>query len=264
MSELDSIKTSKKEGYKKPVKRWLKDIDLDHIAMTSGLGAASEMNEPFILKSIEKSNNIGSEFTQEEAEILKEIGEWKDEYMVIKSVNEITDLSIEADEKPNINTDTQKEKKTTMSKQNDGGVETPVISVEDLDTLRQEVMKMKKENEVLKSKDLIGDFIFSEDVEKQAEIKKGVSEILADVEAESRELLVKAFKAAFNLKVVAKSKTEEEEKVEENSLKKALMDESGVQEVEQVDEESVKKSLSQIVAEDLAKRNKIDTNKEGK
>jgi len=234
MNDLDKIKTPKKKP--KKIKRYLKDIDLDHIAMTSGMGAASEMNEPFILKSVEKSSKDENTYTEEETGILKELGEWKEEYITIKSVSKTTDILNEAEENPNIKEE-QKEKETTMSKQNDGVVETPVVSVEELDALRQEVMKMKKENEILKSNELIKDFIFSNDEDKQKEIKKGVAEIISTIEFESREILTKAFNAAIkhvSTKAVEKAKSEDK-KPEENTLKKMLDEEVGSEDGEDKD-----------------------------
>ena len=64
---------------------YLEDLDFDvewaHVAVTSGLGAASLMNEPFILKSA-----VGShELTQEEFDILEEIGEVPENYTIKSS-----------------------------------------------------------------------------------------------------------------------------------------------------------------------------------
>jgi hypothetical protein len=55
------------------VKVYLEDVDCSAIAMTSDLGACSLMNEPFLLKSKEKT----VELTEEQIKILKEIGEYE-------------------------------------------------------------------------------------------------------------------------------------------------------------------------------------------
>jgi len=85
MSEIDEIKT---------VKVYLEDVDCSAIAMTSGAGACSLMNEPFILKSKDKSVSL----TEEQIEILKKIGEYdivtktkKEEVMDEKIVKELKD-----------------------------------------------------------------------------------------------------------------------------------------------------------------------------
>ena len=254
MSELDKLKVS---TIKRPkIKRYLEDVHFDfeaedgglgpHVAMTSGLGAASLDNNPIMLKSIQSekdivTKNVSSEFTEEQAEILKTIGEWKDEYSIIKNQS-------------NTNLTTKKEPCMKPDV-----IETVVIDNtvnEQVALLTKQMEELTKTNNILISKGLIKGFGFSEDIEK------GVAEILATIKADDRELLVKAFEVtlakAVNEKVaVAKSATEAE-----NPLKTLLEKEAGFEsedsknEIEKdTENKAVEKSLVDKLKEHLEARN---------
>lgn len=256
MSELDKLKVS---TIKRPkIKRYLEDVHFDfeavdgglgpHVAMTSGLGAASLDNNPIMLKSIQSEKDtaikksVSSEFTEEQAEILKTIGEWKDEYSIIKNQSN--------------NTTIKKEPCMESTKV----IPTPAVVDnavnEQVALLTKQMEELTKTNNILISKGLIKGFGFSEDIEK------GVAEILATIKADDRELLVKAFEVtlakAVNEKVaVAKSATEAE-----NPLKTLLEKEAGFEsedsknEIEKdTENKAVEKSLVEKLKEHLDARN---------
>ena len=90
MSEFDKIKEPK--GV---IKVYLEDINCTAIAMTSDAGACSLMNEPFLLKSKDKSVSL----TEDQIKILQKIGEYdvitkqtkEEEIMDEKVVKELQD-----------------------------------------------------------------------------------------------------------------------------------------------------------------------------
>jgi len=242
MSDLDKLKV---QTIKRPkIKRYLEEVHFDfeetdgslgpHIAMTSGLGAASLMNTPFMLKSMNSDKALKSvALTEEEVEILKAIGEWPVEGSVDNTI------------KP-----TNKTNNKTI-KENDHMDEKVAAQMA---LLTKEMAELKKTNNILISKGLIKDFGFSDDV------CTAVAEILADIPTENRELLVKAFEVAQS-KVVAKAVVVPA--VVENPLAKLLDKEAGFEdetsknEIEKDTNVPVEKTLVEKLAESTAKRNAV-------
>lgn len=220
MNEFESLKTPKKKP-KKKIKRYLKDVSFDfdgaHVAMTAGLGAASEMNDPFILKSIDEINKSIS-LTEEEINILKEIGEYDED--LYKSTDKT--INAEADEKPNISSNDKEIKKEKMTDEK-------TVTMEEFLALKKKVEDTDKENRILISKSLIKDFKFSGDVEKNKEIEAGVAGILSTLDTEDREILVKAFEAVVkNIKAdLDRDDVNKDKKEDGNPLKKMLDEEVG-------------------------------------
>ena len=201
MSDFDKLKTKKVD---KP-KVWLEGVNFDFEKSEDSLGphihyvkhAASLMDDPLILKSKDISKNII-------------------ESVIDKSTKTDNNKSMEKGEKTMAVDEKTEEKDVNKT-----------VSMEEFLALKKQVETTDKENRVLISKGLIKDYKFSEDVETHTEIEKGVSEILAGLETEPRELLVKAFDA-----VIANLKTEDVKKakdknVEGNPLRKALETEVG-------------------------------------
>ena len=206
MNKLDEIKTKVK---KKP-SVYLEDVDISAIAMTSGAGACSQMNDPYILKSKD------FDLTEDQIEILKEIGEY-DNVMenIKKQKEEIMDEKVvkELEDQKKINEDLQKK----------------------LD----DAIKVLEESKIEKAKLVVEKSL--EGIPFEEAILKEISPILVGIEDEKREIIVKAF-ASLNTKIVElEGKVEKED---DNSIAKKLEKEAGV-----TGEEPVEKSLNDRIAE---------------
>ena len=198
MNKLDEIKTKVK---KKP-SVYLEDVDISAIAMTSGAGACSQMNDPYILKSKD------FDLTEDQIEILKEIGEY-DNVMenIKKQKEEIMDEKVikELEDQKKTNEDLQKKLDEAMQILEDTRIEKTKIEVE---------------------KSLDG-------ISFEGEIKKEISAVMVKLEKEDREIIVKAF-----TDLEGKIKVEEE-----NTLQKELSQEVGA-----TGEEPVEKSLNDRIS----------------
>ena len=158
-NKLDEIK----EKEKKTPSVYLEDVDITAIAMTSGAGACSQMNEPYILKSKD------FKLTQDQIEILKEIGEYDELINNIKKQKEeeLMDAEVkkELEDQKKINEDLQKK-------------------LDDITAMYKEEALAKSIMTVQKSLDIF---------EIEEGLKKSVAEIMVGLEDSQKETLIKAF-----------------------------------------------------------------------
>lgn len=193
-NKLEEIK--EKDKVKKRVKVYLEDVDISAIAMTSGAGACSQMNDPYILKSKDL------DLTEEQIEILKKIGEYD---KLIELNKEKEDVMPE---------ENKIDKEKVLAKQNEELQKKLDEALELMKAQKEEVQKAKAEKELLKVEKSIESFGLEEDV------MKSVSEIMVSLEEDKRDVLVKAF--TFLKEFEVKKETEEE-----NELQKKLSQEQG-------------------------------------
>jgi len=158
-NKLDEIKCKDKV---KKVKTYLEDVDIAAVAMTSGAGACSQMNDPYILKSKE------NELTEEQIEILKKIGEYS---KLDKTIEEEKEETMDEDLKKELD-DQKKETEALQKKLNDA---------------LKLVEKEQVEKETLKVEKMITDFEFEE------EMKTSIAKFMIKIEEEERGDLIKAF-----------------------------------------------------------------------
>lgn len=202
MSVLNQINKNKK------VKTYLEGVHFDfegeegndasfpHVAYTAGSGAASLMNEAFLLKSKEG-------FSKEEADILKNVGLTK------PSGDSSSVQGDEAGEELDDNNVT-KEKDNTMSE--------AVIK-----EMQDEISSLRKALAMKEAKESISGYDFP------AEVADGLSALLAEVSDEQKDVVIKAFDAMKAKADEAVEKALENKKVdeEESSLAKKLEEEEG-------------------------------------
>ena len=176
-----------------------------HVAMTSGLGAASLMNDSFLFKTVLKDVHTGyNNLTDEETQILKDIGEYPEELLT---------------KEKSLKTNKDKQKETiTMEKE---GKAVAVDNSEVIDSLVAEINELKKENKTVKATTLISRFEFSE------EVGAGVIKALVGMEDADRDAVVSAFDAILTKSKDAVEKIKKEKKTEENPLKKEVDEEVG-------------------------------------
>lgn len=199
-------------------KAYLKNINLRkegaHIAMTTGNGAASLMNDPFILKSLGNSP-----LSEEDIYILKEIGEWEE------SLEEGSVLSEDGNTgviQKTINETNEESMTDTVSKEAFVAIQKKL--------LKTEVAHLGLGDEM--QADLVDVLVGV--TESQGEvITKALAALSAAKEAEKEEAITKALEAA---KPVEQEETE---------IAKKLQKESGHADVE----EPVTKSLVQKALE---------------
>lgn len=158
-NKLDEIKDKEK----KTPSVYLEDVDITAIAMTSGAGACSQMNEPYILKS--KDFNL----TQDQIDILKEVGEYEELLNNIKKQKEeeLMDAEIkkELEDQKKINEDLQK-------KLDD------ITAMYEAEALAKSIMTVQKSLDIF---------------EIEEDLKKSVAEIMVGLEDSQKETLIKAF-----------------------------------------------------------------------
>ena len=197
-NKLDEIK----EKEKKIPSVYLEDVDITAIAMTSGAGACSQMNEPYILKS--KDFNL----TEDQINILKEIGEYDELINNIKKQKEeeLMDAEVkkELEDQKKINEDLQK-------KLDD------ITAMYEAEALAKSIMTVQKS---------LDGFEIEED------LKKSVAEIMVGLEDSQKETLVKAFTVLKDFK----------EKEDDNTLQTLCSTEVGaVGEVDKVEKSFVER-----------------------
>ena len=197
-NKLDEIKDKEK----KTPSVYLEDVDITAIAMTSGAGACSQMNEPYILKS--KDFNL----TQDEIDILKEVGEYEELLNNIKKQKEeeLMDAEIkkELEDQKKINEDLQK-------KLDD------ITAMYEAEALAKSIMTVQKS---------------LDGFEIEEELKKSVAEIMVGLEDSQKETLVKAFTVLKDFK----------EKEDDNTLQTLCSTEVGaVGEVDKVEKSFVER-----------------------
>lgn len=224
MSNIDQIKTKKK------VVAYLEDINTDfaeaHIAVTSGLGACSGMNEAYIFKSLEEAEQA---FTKEEKEILIEIGEWP------PSINKSLQPSSEASAGEELN----QEKGNTMS------IENLQKQLDDQKALTDGLLKQLAQERTSK---VTAKYAF------EAEASENITKTLAELDDAARNVILGAFDALVARTEEAVNKALGDVKVtEENPLKKALEKEEGHSEKTEVVEETLVQKAQKALDEKLNK-----------
>ena len=197
-NKLDEIKDKEK----KTPSVYLEDVDITAIAMTSGAGACSQMNEPYILKS--KDFNL----TQDQIDILKEVGEYEELLNNIKKQKEeeLMDAEIkkELEDQKKINEDLQK-------KLDD------ITAMYEAEALAKSIMTVQKSLDIF---------------EIEEDLKKSVAEIMVGLEDSQKETLVKAFTVLKDFK----------EKEDDNTLQTLCSTEVGaVGEVDKVEKSFVER-----------------------
>ena len=228
-----------------------------HIAMTSGLGAASLMNDAFMFKAVvqgkEEVEKAASAITEEEKQILIDLGEWN----VDKGIPSKDQVLTETND--NTNKD-KKEIKTTMATKESAGVN-DVQHAE----LMKELKALRKENSVMAAEKDLTKFEFTDD------ISKDISNVYADANDAGKEIMVKAFTFLKEVsekdleKAVEEIKKENVDKDKEgNPLKNLLDKEAGVDTNASKDIDNsasgkggVSKSLVEILADKINKDNGV-------
>lgn len=202
-NKLDGIKDKKEKG---KVKVYLEDVDITAIAMTSGTGACSQMNDPYILKSKDL------DLTEDQIEILKKIGEYD------KLTKQKKEDKMDEDLKKEMET-----KNDELQKKLDDALEL-------LKAQQEAAAKAEAEKELLKVEKSLDDF--------EIENKDEVSTVLVKMEEADREIIVKAL---FEMKAFEIEKKIPEE---ENELKKKLSKEEGADGDAEVIEKDINERIS--------------------
>lgn len=216
MSELDKLKQPVKP------KAYLKNINLRregaHIAMTTGSGAASLMNESFIMKSLGKAP-----LTEEDIYILKEIGEYDE------SLEEGTESS-EDDNTGVIQKTINETKEESMS---------DTVSKEAFVAIQKKLLKTEVAHLGLADEMQTGlvDVLVTLDEAQSEVITKALEAVVASKEAEKEEAITKAVEAAKPVEA------------EETEIAKKLQAESGHAEAEAVVTKSLVEQAQEIIEE---------------
>lgn len=155
------------------VEVYLEDVDISAIAITSGLGACSLMNESFLLKSADKKKKT---LSKEEVDILKEIGEY----------DELIEQGIIV-EKSNKQDDTS---------------EGETMSEEVVKSLEAKIELLEKQLKVSDATNIIKSFGFENESE--------VANVLAKLDVEEQKIITCLFKTLVDAKEEAIKKSKED------------------------------------------------------
>lgn len=203
MNKLDGLKSVKKP------KAYLSNINLagpgGHIAMTTDSGAASLMNESFIMKSLDDVD-----LTPDQIYILKEIGEYNNESLDegVLAASEDGDTSVIANDPVS---------KSNENKENE-------MSKEAMESLQKQLEAVELKLATAEAVDAIRGYNLGEEVQKElasviaagadsAIIVKALDAMVVAKDAEKEEAIVKA--------------AEGKAPAEETKLQKELSDEKG-------------------------------------